>query len=227
MKTHMLILTLALTLAASARADVIATGLVSASTPNGAPCSMSGSAPLSCTSNGSGNALAESTIAANLGAENGSISATAGVFQGTNATFGNAQAYIHLSLNETYVLTGGSGLTTLYFAVNDYATPGGAGNPFCQFTFNGGMAQGCSYGQTFIEQVSYGDPFTVELEASLTLIGYVGQPATGSLIYNFDPPGLDVVTPNDPIGIAPEPTSLAMLLTAVGIGYAKLRMGIR
>jgi hypothetical protein len=213
MKARFLILLLALFCPlAFAHADVMFSGSVS--TTGGTSCSESGSASssvaLACsstgpaataTATGSGDAISGSL------AFHGDVLAPSGSFP-----FGEATGSAQLALDETYVLLGGVGTTTLDVNLSSPTVfPGDSSILSCEFMFNG-VSETCDMmgSPTFSEQVAYGVPFSIALEASIVGTAFNGQPSDGVIFYDVDPAGtLETVA-------TPEPATVWLLLPALG-----------
>lgn len=202
-----------------ARADVIFSGSVSTSGQTGRTCSAAGLASSSL------NLDCEDTQTQGYARAGGSGDPLSGsmdlhVFGGAPSTFGFATGMAQLSLNETYVLTGGTGSATVNFIVTPSAALSGD-TPLvaCSLTFDGMGTQSCGpvgsppgVGTTISETVEYGVPFSVALAVSLSGNSMPGEPGDAFFRYDFDQPG---------IGVTPEPSSALLLLPGlVGVFLA-------
>jgi hypothetical protein len=119
---------------------------------------------------------------------------------------GLAQAMLQMQLNETYVMTGGTGDTSVNFTIMEPAMFAGIS---CSFVFDG-VTQLCP--NTLSETVEYGVPFSVQLNFQATGISIRGDPQDAILTYDFAQPGL-VTTP--------EASSALLLLPGlVGVFFA-------
>jgi hypothetical protein len=125
--------------------------------------------------------------------------------------FVQAHGLIELQLDETYVMVGGDGATTVEFDVDPSVFDAGfIPQVSCSFSFDGGAAQLCGFPtevpgdeMTFSETVEYGTPFSVDLEA--TIFGSTpDEPGDGFFSYDFEQQGLQVLTP--------EPSSILLLM---------------
>jgi hypothetical protein len=190
-----------------AYADVIVNGSVSTTGPQGVNCSQSSAAPtnLSLTCAGT-NPVSSATVMGGGNAFTGSVVGQASVLEPPVPENGEASASIELDLSQEYLLTGGTGTTTVDFTVN--SMPFLTAYASCRFSFNGVAAPICDpVSDTFSETVEYGVPFTVGLDLQLVANGFNGAPSDGSISYDF----------NQQVGqsrlqATPEPPSLLLLL---------------
>jgi len=125
---------------------------------------------------------------------------------------GSADGTIDLMLNETYVMTGGTGTTTVAFKFNGITTTASEG---CSFTFNGTTIPGClPPAETYTETVEYGTPFTVGLSLQIIANSTDGNPIRGNFSYDFNNAGLQVAP-------TPEPSSILLLMPGLaGVMFA-------
>lgn len=191
----------------SARADVIVSGSASTSDLGAAPCSDSGAAPgsltESCSSSGSGGSATASAIGSG-GLFSGSISAMADVTGPPFTEPGLASGSIDLMLNQSYMMTGGTGMTTVVFNISGFTSTSAPG---CSFTFNGVAAPVCNpLAQTYTETVAYDVPFSVQFDLNDLAKASNGAPSDGSFSYDFNQPGLQAT---------PEPSSVWLLVSGL------------
>jgi hypothetical protein len=195
-----------------AHADVIFSGNVSTGdSSSGSQCSASGAGnPLKV---GCGGDVIYSVISGSGDAFSGSMSLHyEGAPEFTPGYETPADGLIELQFDETYVLVGGYGATTVEFNLDPSVVEEGfIPNVSCSFSFNGGAGQSCGFvmetpsiGMTFSEPVEYGTPFSVDIEA--TIMGHTpDEPGDGFFAYGFiDQQGLEVLTP--------EPSSILLLM---------------
>ena len=203
----------------SARADVIVSGSVSTTDQGAAPCSQSGAASgslsLSCSSSISGtSATASASGSGNAFA--GSVTDSASVVGPQFTEPGVATGSIELMLNQSYMLTGGTGPATAVFNISGFTTTAA---PSCSFIFNGVTQPLCSpFAQTYSETVEYGVPFTVGLDLGVFAKASNGAPADGSFSYNFNQPGLQAT---------PEPSSILLLMPGMAGALFAVRLRAR
>jgi hypothetical protein len=195
-----------------AHADVIFSGNVSTGdSSSGSQCSASGAGnPLKVSCGGD---VIYSEISGSGDAFSGSMSLHyEGAPEFTPGYETPAAGGIELQFDETYVLVGGYGATTVEFNVDPAAADAGfIPQVKCSVSFDGGAAQSCGFpmefpdlfGMTFSETVEYGTPFSVDLEA--TIFGSTpDEPGDGYFSYYFEQQGLQVLTP--------EPSSILLLM---------------
>ena len=193
----------------NARADVILSGSVqSYSGSSGTPCSVSGtsSSSLSLNCGALSSSSTQATVTGTATPYGGSLYVNA---SGSNNYPYFAVASEQLDLNETYVLTGGSGAATLTFLLDFPGYQfGDQGSFSCTFTFDG-TSQSCN-GLASVGELSlpaeYGVPFSIGLEIDRMAAASGGEDTGGeTLTYSLDGPGL-VATP--------EPSSFFLLISA-------------
>ena len=197
-----------------AQADVIVNGSVSTTDQGATPCSNSGAAPgslgLACLSSVSGTS-ASASVQGTGSAFAGSIGAHTDVIGPPFTEPGMSQGSMQLDLNGNYVLTGGTGMTTIEFTIT---TP----VPFttsqsCSFAFNGVAAPTCDpIFDNFSETVEYGVPFSIAMDLEISASSLNGEPSDGTITYDFNQPGLQAT---------PEPSSVMLLMPGlVGVLFA-------
>ena len=200
----------------SARADVIFSGAVSTSVSNGPgtpvqTCESSGAASDSISVSCFGNSNTTANVTGTGNPYGGSLAAAAFVVGDLNASAALGQ----LDLQDTYLLTGGTGPATLDVSIRSLRL-GDLNYPFesCTLTFNG-MSRACD----LIEQdmsfaVQYWVPFSVDIDLIIEANAHSsnGEEINDTVTYALDGPGL-VATP--------EPSSVLLLLPGlVGMGFA-------
>ena len=206
---------------ASARADVILSGSasttfngsVSTLVQGGTGCSNSGagasSLGLTCSSGTAPqpNAFA---LAQGIGDQFGGDILAESFAVGPINQPGSAQASIEFDLLGRYVLTGGMGTATIEFAIS--ADPYRSALQTCRFSFNS-VAQVCDLGTgSFTETVQYDVPFSVDMDLNVLANAFNGQPAEGSISYDFSPSGIQAT---------PEPSSIFLLMPGLaGVMFA-------
>lgn len=140
----------------------------------------------------------------------------------------NGNAYATIDLNQSYVLIGGLGETTLDFDLTAF-NPGLDAEPSysCLFTFNG-VSQSCvdelgAGGGTISETVDYWVPFSIEFDSSIQSFGgtFATPGQVGRMTYDISGRGLLVLIPT------PEPSSLWLLLPGMAgaLFIARSRFG--
>ena len=118
---------------------------------------------------------------------------------------GTAVASVEIELDEDYVVTGGTGMTTVNFMFDS----SGIVDTNCSFVFDGGPADPfCAVGQTISETVQYGVPFSIDMDMSMLASAGGGGPSDGSWSYHFNEPGM-VSFPT------PEPSSVYLLIPGI------------
>lgn len=188
-----------------AHADVIVDGTVSTTDQGATPCSSSGAAPgslgLACLSAVAGTSASASVQGAG-GAFAGSIGAHTDVIGPPFTEPGMSHGFMQLDLNGNYVLTGGTGTTTIEFTIT---TPvPNTTSQSCSFSFNGVAAPGCDpVFDSFSETVQYGVPFSIAMDLQISASSLNGEPSDGTISYDFNQPGLQAT---------PEPSSVMLLL---------------
>jgi hypothetical protein len=188
-----------------ARADVILSGSVATAGAQGISCSDSGTAPSSLNLACNGTDPASYAMVSGQGdALSGDVTLDVGVLAPEMPPFGATEGSVQLAMNQEYVLTGGTGMATVNFVVDQ---------PFnfptttmsCGFTFDG-APQMCDLREgtvDFSETVQYGVPFTVGLDVGIDGQATNGFPEDGQINYDFSQPGLQAT---------PEPSSVLLLL---------------
>lgn len=197
---------------AFAHADVLFSGSVS--TTAGTSCSNSGSSSsglsLACSSTGP---TTTATVTGSGDAISGSLTFQGDVLAGSGSfPYGEATGSAQLALDETYVLLGGTGTGTVNVSLSSptlFASD--ASILSCEFMFNG-VSQACDLmgSPVFSEQVAYGIPFSIQLDAAILGTAFNGQPSSGVIFYDVDPTGV-----LEPLA-TPEPSSMWLLLPALG-----------
>jgi hypothetical protein len=190
-----------------ARADVILSGMVLTSSS----CSTSGTGSISLSLACGGDDPMR------VASANGSANAFAGQIA-TNAfvTFqsgfpGFATASAELNLDGTYVLSGGVGMGTVDIGFFDIRSEG---ENSCEVTFNG-ASMPCIGGDSFVEDVVYGVPFSIgiDLKLSDTGINDFGNGQLSSYEISSQSGSLAAVSP--------EPSSLLLLMPGMaGVFFA-------
>lgn len=188
----------------AARADVIVSGSVSTVGAQGLNCSDSGTSAsnLSLACNGTQPA-SYATVSGHGDAYSGNLALDVGMLEETPPV-GIARGSVELGLNQTYILTGGTGTATVDFLVDQpYVFP--STSMSCDFTFNG-ASQPCDLRAgmlDFAETVEYGVPFSIGLDLGINGVAFNGAPEDGAISYSVSQPGL---------WATPEPTSVLLLL---------------
>jgi hypothetical protein len=195
-----------------AHADVIVSGSVSTIGAQGMNCSDSGGASslsLGCTGTNPGSFA---TLSASGDAYSGLISLDLGVLTANPTPAGAAIGSVQLTMNEGYILTGGTGTGTVTFVVSQpFHFP--TTTESCSFTFDG-AAQSCdpvAGTLNFPETVEYGVPFTIGLNLNISGVAINGYPEEGQISYSFNQPGL---------WATPEPSSILLLMPGLAGAFA-------
>lgn len=133
----------------------------------------------------------------------------------------------HLTMDGTYVVTGGVGTTQVGFYANwgkDF--PDGAFQvPSCTLTLAGNSVPcptGMNNDSPVMFSVTYGQPFDVSLDVSATMSFYTTNGPYDILQYGFS-------SPNGSLSVAPEPATFLLVIPALacigGMVRKKLRAG--
>ncbi|HZQ43508.1 MAG TPA: hypothetical protein VFA99_09665 [Acidobacteriaceae bacterium] len=210
----------------SARADVIFSGDVNASSTVTPPCSAGGSGDGSLSIGCSiGNSVVEGngSVQGSGNAYSGYLSVTSGQYSPENDPYETVHVFANggLELSETYVLIGGVGPATVNLNLtSNFGDPAMGDYYACAFAFDG-ASQPCELGgPPHSEQVEYWVPFSVSLNVQMSTVAesFTGPGQFASFGYDFEQPGLFALPLPMP---TPEPSSALLLLPGLaGVLFA-------